>query len=90
MPGCFASELEGEITSVKYAGTVGSTWDFFTFLCVWYYNYTHTSEGLWPLDCCQLAPNKQITLSNPNYKIASKCIADYWAACDTQLWNGHL
>ena len=46
MPGCFASELEGEITSVKYAGTDGSTWDFFTFLCVWYYNYTHTSEGL--------------------------------------------
>ena len=38
MPGCIASELEGEITSVKYAGTDGSTWDFFTFLCVWYYN----------------------------------------------------
>lgn len=33
MPGCFASELEGEITSVKYAGTVGSTWDFLPF-CV--------------------------------------------------------
>lgn len=90
MPGFFASELEGEITSVKYAGTDGFTWDVFTFLCVWYYNYTHTSEGLWPLDCCQLAPNKQITLSNPDYKIAAKYIADCWVACDTQLWNGHL